>query len=346
MLEYSKLLQSREDREKTGLALEKLVNTTAIGSFNQPIARNLFGLNHRIQPSPLPLNRDQHGIAFFTRPRLNLTDDNIRMDRRLAWLKTSETKSINNYIRCMLDPELQIKHNVVCPFVDPYMSFIPILTNTLESLTNWRDIAPAIYQYPEGLYRESQTFIDGPTLDYAPYDIAASFRNIQGNIVTKMLAVWLHYAFFVFEGRLTPYPEYWWNFEIDYNTRIFKLSLDTTKTYVTSILSTIAYPTNAPTGATGNYEANAPFNEANNQLAINFRAHGTETLDDILFLEFNQIVQMRNPRMRDGERQEKMHKLVGKELTFFNNFGYPHIDLRTKELSYWIFKEHYNTFKV
>lgn len=321
--------------------LENLANRGPIGSIAQPITRALFGINHRIQPGAVPINKDQHGIALFTRPRLNLTDENIMYDRRLAWLRSSNPASISTYIRCMLDPDLQQKGLVTCPFVDPYQAFIPIFTNTLESLVNWQDIAPGTYEYHPGLYKEARNFIDGPSINYTTYDISASFRNVIGNIITRMTAVWLHYASCVFEGRLVPYPEYWWNFETDYDTRIFKLSLDASKEYVTQVTSTIAFPLSSPTGASSNYEANQPFNESLNQLSIPFRAHGLETYDDILIEEFNMIVEERNPSMKSEDREVYMHELKKDELAYFNNYGYPRIDMRTKRLSWWISKDQY-----
>ena len=341
MINYSTITQQRDLVTKE---LEQMVNNSNLGSFSQPIARTLFGLNHRLTPLPVPMNKDQRGIVLMTRPRLNLSDENIRMDRRLAWLKTDNNKSVNHYIRCLLDPSLQDNYGITCPFVDPFQSFMPIMTNTLESLTNWKDITASTYQYPDGFYRESQSFYDGPSLDYTLYDISGSWKNVLGNIVTKIAAVWIHYGFFVFEDRLVPYPDYWWNFEIDYNTRIFKLTLDATKTYVTQMWSTIAYPLNAPTGASANFEANNPFNTSNNQVNINWRAHGTETIDNLLVEEFNAIVCQRNPRMEDKYREQYMHRLEPSELNFFNNWGYPHIDLNDNmRLSWWVFKEHYET---
>ena len=59
-------------------SLDDVSHYSSIGPISTAISNNLFGINHRQTPSPVPLNRDHYGLAFFTRPQLNLQDENIR----------------------------------------------------------------------------------------------------------------------------------------------------------------------------------------------------------------------------------------------------------------------------
>lgn len=310
-----------------------------------PVTRALYGIDPFQQTGALPLHKDGYGLVFFTRPELNLSTENIQNDRRLALLVTNEETSINNYVRCMLDPYLQIGGDdrpIRCPLVDPHQAFIPILTNTCQSLSGLRDVAPPTYTSAEGQYRESMSFVDGPSIDYTTYDIQASFRNIIGNIVTRMMFVWTHYASLCFDGTLVSRPDYWLDNEVDYNTRIFKISLDPNKEYVTQISSTITFPLNSPVGASGNFENNTPFNSSNDQVSISFRAHGYETYDNILIEEFNACVIYRNDAMRDGRREGNMVLLDRALINIFKNRAYPRINPGTSRLEWWVFREDYH----
>ena len=55
---------------------------------------NAWGINHRMIPLALQLNKDCYGITFFTKPQLNLRDDNCRRDRKFSRLLTMNDKSI------------------------------------------------------------------------------------------------------------------------------------------------------------------------------------------------------------------------------------------------------------
>lgn len=329
------------------LVLEQLVQNSSQSSRYSPMTRALYGIDPYNETGALPMSKDGFGLVFFTRPELNLSQDNIKYDRRLASLLTTEQNSVNNYIRCMLDPSLQMgfrnipEGTVQCPLVDPRQAFIPILTNTCESLSGLRDLNPSTFQTAEGKYRESMSFPDGPSIDYTTYDIQASFRNIVGNIVTRMTFVWLHYMSLCFDGTIVSYPEYWLDNEFDFNSRMFKLSLDVNKEYVTQISSSILFPLNSPIGASGNFENTTPFNRSNDSISISWRAHGSETFDNILIQEFNDCVAYRNSAMLDGSRQGRMQLLTMDEISFFKNTCYPRINPDNSKLEWWVDIENY-----
>ena len=56
--------------------LNDVLRTTSIGSRDTAIGDAYYGINHRGSPAPISINRDTHGLTFFTRPQLNLTPDN------------------------------------------------------------------------------------------------------------------------------------------------------------------------------------------------------------------------------------------------------------------------------
>jgi hypothetical protein len=327
---------------------------TPIGSITDAIGNSFFGINHRQQPGAIPINKDLYGLTFFTRPELNLTSDNLTAIRLLNPLLTNNDKSIQRIIRSTLDPNLINllgSDRVTCPLVDPQQAFIPLLTNNLLSISGWPDVVAPTMTSTEGVYKEQFSMIDGITTNYSTYDITASFRNIPGDPITLLFLVWIHYASNVFQGTMTPYPDKIINTEIDYNTRIYRLVLDSTKTYVNKIAATgAAFPLSSPIGAAFNMEAGAQITDANHQISIPMRCMGAIYQDDILIEEFNATSIKFNPGLDyntygsdKSARDYYYTKIPIKALGLFNNKGYPIINPDTYELEWYIENDVFNT---
>ncbi len=317
---------------------------------------NFYGLNHRQQPSGIPINKDFYGLTFFTRPQLNLTTGNLRAHRLLTPLTNREPSSIQRIIRLLLDRRLH-SEGLNSPFVDSQQAFIPVLTNSLLSMSGWPDVVTPFSTSPQGVYKEEYSQIDGLTQNYSAYDITANFRNLPGDPISALMFYWTHYASLVYEGVLVPYPDMIVNNEVDYDTRIYRLVLDSTKTRVTKIAACgAAFPTNAPLGAAFDFEHDRPINSSRDQISIHFQCMGAMYQDDILIDEFNRTVALFNDgmaarnfsytkgRAANGEMattwSNRFHKQVPMDaLAIFNHRGYPRIDPETYELQWWVTNE-------
>lgn len=323
--------------------IEHLGATSPVGSLDQAIGNSFYGINHRQQPGAVPMNKDISGLTFFTRPLLNLQTENLQADRRLAPLLTSDSKSLPRIIRNTLDPRLAMRASnpINCEFVDPFQAFIPFLTNNLMSIGGIRDIIADSTDSEPGSYREVFSQVDGTSLDYTAYDIDCTFRNVIGDPIMSMFHYWIHYASFVYEGVLIPYPDLLMENEIDYNTRIYRLVLDPQKTYVTKIWACgAAFPRNNPEGNSFNFEHDKPYNMANDNITVSFRCNGSMSNDPIVYKEFNDVVILFNKKMRDESRSRTMTKIPHPLLNLFNNKScYPRINLDTFELEWWVTQE-------
>lgn len=335
--------------------LASFTEQTPTGNLLNMIGRAFYGFNHRGQPGLIPINKDYNGLTFFTRPDLNLSEDNLRGDRKMSRLITGTPFSMENIIRCYLDRNLidgskeGIKKVTPPFFIDNKQAFIPILTNTLVSLPGWPDDTNGTFTSDPGVYGEVYGFIDGPEENYGSYDLSANFRNIIGDPVTKLWYYWSRYAKLVHEGlKMIPYGENIVENRVDYNTRIYRLVLDDTKTYVTEIAACgAAIPVSTPSGAKFNYEADKPINDNNDQISVQLRCFGFIVYDDILIKEFNQTVEMFNPAMSDANREGAGYmKIPMAALQALNNYGYPHINKYTRELEWYVKKDTvYNHFQ-
>ena len=335
----------------TSSSLEELFESLPTGSLDRAIYNNLRNINHRQVPGMLPSNRDMPGLTFFVRPQLNMQRDNIRNVRKLAALLSSVPTSIQTYIRCMLDPRLMAGAifggkpfpQEACPIVDNQMAFIPILTNNLTSISGFPSISVPTFQSKAGLYNESYTMVDGKVIEYGSFDITANFRNVRGDPILMLFYVWTLYMSYVFEGLLVPYMDMITDNRLDYNTRIYRLTLDYQKKYVTKIAAcNVAIPTGVPIGDAFDISGDKNYNDANNDISMRFSCTGMEYFDPILVKEFNACVAIFNPSMSDKLRSQSMIAIDPKLINNFNFRGYPYINPATSELQWFVSATEFN----
>jgi hypothetical protein len=336
----------KEGEGNTRDKLDKMLAKTPLSSLSSVIGDNFYGINHRQTPNAIQINKDFYGLTFFTRPRLNLTPENLRVIRQFGSLLNPEPASLQRVIRCLLDPQLakaRTGSQITSPFVDPSQAFIPILTNHLVSMSGWPDVNLLTFTAQEGAYKETFSLVDSISDIYTGYTITANFRNIPGDPITLMFLIWCHYASHVYRGTLAPYPEMIIENEVDYQTRIYRLILDVTKQRVQKIAACgAAFPVSAPIGGTFDFASDRPITEANDQISIPFQCVGAMYQDDILIREFNDTVSLFNPMMNDLNRAAGMVKIPVMALNLFNNRGYPHINEDTYELEWWTTHDEYN----
>lgn len=308
-------------------------------SMSRAISNNLYGISNNNTVSMVPRSKNSYGFAFFTRPQLNLSTTNLRRDRKLYPFLTQKPASIHRYIRMMLDPRLYETEKLRCPFLDNKLAFIPLLTNNLHSMSGWNDIVLPTYTSPDGVRREQWTIGDGAIDLYDTWDLDCTLRNVKDDPITLMLQLWVRYISYVFEGVLMPYPDFVAQREIDYQTRIYRLVMDETKTFVKNIgVADVAFPVNVPMGKFFDFNKETPYPAQTGEINIRFKCTGAEYADDILIEEFNQVGGIFNPEIRnllDGKRCN-LEKVPYGLLDMFNYRCYPIINNNTFELEWYV----------
>ena len=353
-------------------SVDQMLSELPVGSIARSISNSLYGINHRQTGNAVPRSKDAYGFTFFTRPQLNMTTINVSNYRGFYNLLTSNGISYQRYTRLMLDPRLGYGDNgLKSPFVDSQTPFIPVLTNNLISMSGWPDLSVPTRTSEAGLYGEEHSMVDGSTNHYESFDIDATFRNTRGNPLIYFFYIWIKYQSLVFEGILDPYLDMITENEIDYNTRIYRLVMDSTKRYITYIGATGAsFPLNVPSGSLFDFNVDSPFNTKNSEINIRFRSMGFIAFEDFLKLEFNRTVAIFNSEIRrllnfdltGGDSQNKAredgtvayqvpgcsyvkipHYLLATsegsigDNPFYNlnHKAYPYINLTTNELEWW-----------
>ena len=322
------------------VTINDIFKITPIGDYNSAAGLNFSGINFRKTPLPIPINRDDHGLTFFTRPQLNLTTGNMANLRRFIPLGTNEKRSYPRAVRAMLDPRL----NLNCDnLVDNKNAFIPILTNHLHSLSGPFDTFVEVHRSKPGVYKEVASLVDGINNRFTSTDFSATFRNSEGNPGILLFDTWLWYMESVFTGVLSPYPDMIALKQIDYNTRIYRLVLDKTRRYVQMIACTGAsFPKNLPIGSFFNFEHDHKFNQQISDYTVNFESNGFYYNDPIIVYWFNKTVAIFNPDMADNVYKNNMVGLKPHEYFLFNNRAYPRIDPDTMELLWFVPLDVYN----
>lgn len=343
-------------------SLDKFVSRTQpIGSIERAIGNNLYGINHRRVKGVLPQNKDEQGYLFFTRPQLNLTNENIRNYRKMIPLLNTNAESMHRYIRCLLDPRLHY-NSISTPLLDHDMVFMPVLTNTLKNNSGWPDVVNTSFVSKSGVRREQYAMVDGHVDILESFDLDCTFSNIRDEPTTLIMDTWLHYMSAVFEGRLDPYMDFITENEIDYNTRIYRLVLTENKKYVKKIACTGAsYPLNLPTGRFFDYSEERPYTDQTKDISIRFKCLGAMYNDDIIIKWFNEAVGIFNSEMRKlnescedklkrgipfdrndpnkGLTTGGLEKIPDRLLLLLNFRGYPRINPISMELEWWASKK-------
>lgn len=337
-------------------SLDDFYQTSGLGSHERAIGDYHFGIDYdQIRPA-IPTSKYQQGYTFFVRPQLNLQDDNILNLRRFHGLRNRNAKSVQRYVRTMLDPRLMYgygngiyrKNKLNCPIVDPQLAFIPCLTNNITSVSGWPQGVLETFTSKPGLYGEVYVQVDSSGRQYGTFDIDINFKTMLGDTILLLFHVWHHYMAAVFEGILYPYPDFLIENTIDYQTRIFRIELDQTKTHVLSMQSTgPAIPLVDPVGALADFDINKPLVDQSKDITMRFRCTVFETLpDDILIDEFNRIIQIFNPSMKEGQRNKHMAKIEHHDRPLFRNRAYPRINPDTYEMEWWVWGDYYDFRKA
>ena len=97
--------QYEERSSELKAALDYTSRTVGKGSQTRAFQEVMYGLDTMPgQGAGLPKNTDTQGLVFFTRPTMNLSYDNLALDRRLSPLMTNDPQTYPFMIRSLLDP--------------------------------------------------------------------------------------------------------------------------------------------------------------------------------------------------------------------------------------------------
>ena len=369
--------------------LDTVLRETGYGSVSSVGFQTFTGFNyHRIGQPLVHGNRDNMGFTFFTRPILNLTYDNLSAKRELATLRNAGPNTIARFVRNTLDPwgargtpaftssgsnvsfigggngndpteaiHVADVNSRKSPMVDEYNPFIPLLSNTLVSLSGWKDVAINDYTSKAGIGNEQWVMPDGYYNIRDTFELNANFRNIEGDPITLLFQTWIQYYMGCRDLDLNPYPNFIYEREFDYNTKIYRFIMDHSRRYIQKYAATIAYPTSVSFGQQFNVDSSKNFVETNAELPITFKCIGASYNDPILLYEFNEVVgeyceglQIQydkydyNTQSLVVKDMENWVKLQPSEKLRGTYFAIPLVNYITYELEWWVPRDKYISY--
>lgn len=329
--------------------LDWILKNSGASVRQQSMVDTFRGINIHTRNSGIQVNRERHGWVFFTRPRMNMSTENILGNRVLEPLLSKDAYSIPMAIRNYLDDRIHKEENVASKIVDPRNPFIPLLGNNCISHSGWRDYQNQTSSSTPGIYRETTSWVDDVPKDLEEWDLSVSFRNIDKDPITFFLYIWMYYTAAQKIGEVDPYPDMIIDNEYDYHTRIYEILVDVDGTTITRAAACgYAYPNAINSGNIFNYSgdgAENPFPTAADQITVNFHCHGTIMYDPILLMEFNWLVEEWHRNMQDDMRDTMMQRLEPNEFNYFTNVAYPHVDLENMQMGWYVDKDLYDALK-
>lgn len=322
----------------------RLFGDGGIASSDSALSSTLKGIDIFNNPTPAQQTHEQHGLVFFTRPMLNLSYHNTSVEPTLTPLMTKEKVSIGAYVRAMLDPLNNLKHpDFNCPLVDRENAFIPLLSNTVETLSGWQDPMLQTWTSAAGVNRQAYTLADSTNDVFEPVDLSSTFRSVRGNILSYMFHVWQTYIARTLQGRIDSHPVFYQHNAVDYGTRIYSLVLDQTRTYVQEIAcSGMSFPLTNPAGARANYNRSEVLNREVDTLNQTWRSMGLFYYHPGYMYDFNEISGALRPHFNDPNQRNKYYRILWpREYKMFTYQAFPRINPRTARLEWWISREKY-----
>lgn len=338
---HDRFLKTGSVFQSNDTTMDDLFREQGFGSEKSRLTAAVYGFDHELVGTHLDYPREEHGMVFFTKPRLNLSYNNLRQDRVLAPLMSRNPNSIERTIKAYLDPVEAIINKRGSSIVDNSNPFIPILTSSCTQLSGWPDLYAKTYTSKPGLYGQTWSKPDGPAKFYEAFPISGSFAPGISDIVGSLFHIWVTYSLLVHDGTVEPYFDYIISNRLDFNTRIYVVVLDSTRTRVKKISCCgAAFPTFTNTGLDANYTRDSPLMEAQ-PIQMQFQAMGVFYRDNIVVMAFNRTVENWMPAMHDRYRNQFMVKLKYPYKRQFNNIGYPRINPLNSDWEWWVKKEDY-----
>jgi len=316
--------------------VDHLLRNSILGSEERRLINTMYGISNTQKNSMPEMNRNDFTYVFFTRPMINLDEDNLVRDRHLAQYLNNSDKSVQRYVKMVLDTKQSLKGNESSAMLDKNSPFINIFSNTLETMSGWPDEVLESFVSEKGLRKETWGYANSDNKIYYDFDLSMTFNNVVGEPVRKIIDLWTSYMANLHTGKIMPHKEMIARREIDFMTAIYVVVVSRTNKKIKHVARTIGYPVANPKGAA--YDFNRAESKAAETATINtsFKCFGAEYDDPITLLEFNKAVGAIHPEVRQLIKTGRCNlvEIPSAYRSKLNYRGTPFIDLRYNTLEF------------
>jgi len=300
----------------------------------------MYGPGHQ----QIPIADDAIGLAFTSRPLLNLSDDNVQLSPILQPFYRSRPNSIMSYVRGLLDKQWGLANSGTIKFLDPKTAWLTPLTNYLKVSSGFPDLSLTISTSSPGFRQEVYRWVSGILEHNGSYQIRQSYYMSQPKFLPFLFEAWLNYINEVTLGDngLEPYGEALKQSYQDYDCRIYHIILNRNMRNIEWIFcSASSLPSTYPSGAFSTIDRtqNSLRGQGQDEFDIQFDSIGFRYGNASVAKMFNSTTEYFNPDMKDDQRANKMRALEFSEYYGSGyNQVYPYINLDKMILQYWVAK--------
>jgi len=336
-----------EDSSIPVLLKEILTSDNATHNFRNKAIDAIYGLSPHVENDFMDLQTDQEAIVFITRPQLNLSGRNIVNSSDLGNLLVNSKLVIEDYVRHVLDPRLaRSSKHVKSKLLYDHQPFIPILTNSLKTISGWPSNTAQTFTTKAGRVKEQTMGVDGTPDTFGVEDLTLTFKNMDQNIIEKIITTWMTYQWNVKNGLAVPYPDMIIRREIDSQCRIYIIVTSPDGTIRKFANTGVSIPVNNNSGQMFDYKKGTHMGSANKETTIRFKSSVFEYNKVAGMLDFNAVVSAFNTKMKPNEIGviEGMSLVPDNLYKSFRNRMIPRINLETAKLE-WYIDEDYIEFK-
>ena len=332
-----------DDNVYLDINVNAITRELGMGSSGSSLSNAIKGKNWLGGTTQAPKNDDNLGLLFCTRPDLNLSYDNIGVNRELHSLLTNDPNTLPYIVKMWLDPRQCDRVGKTSHSVDPDYPFLPLIDNTITECSGWPDYVLEKKVSQPGKYGQQISVPKGTIQKYSEFPLTTTHQNIKGDAVGLLLSTYLHYMHnTLVTGTMSPHKVNVARNLRDYQVRFYRLVLNTLGTHVTQFtMTTATYPMTLPTGAIFNYSTEKPVNEGYDQYSVQWSAMHCWHNDPLVIREFNRTVYTRNVMMTSKNRALFYKEVPPPYLKYFTFNGYPLIDPDTFEFQVWVPKDVY-----
>jgi hypothetical protein len=300
-----------------------------------------FSKHDRYGLGSAPMNVENAGLTFITKPNFNMTTQSLRGDPILAMLDTMDPTSWMFGLRCLLDTTFSRSTQAAAiaklsPWFNDTSPFNVLMSNQMLSIEGFPDFGIETETTESGMYTEDMTLARGSDWGRRSYDLNLTFRDLQGGPLMAYFYYWLVSMALQMDGAIVAYPDDREANRLNYTVSIyrFKLSPDL-RTISGWCKLTGCLPLNVPIGASFNIAPGDPVARGSGTFSIPFRVNNVRYNDPRHLAAFNTLVKRyAEPSFPDDRIKVK----VAAETNFT---GLPYVDVTngTNEMCWYALPE-------
>ena len=299
--------------------LSESYKSMGMGPTNMTV-QNFLSKIDRHGTAMVPANTLNYGYTFITRPRLNMSEGNLRQHPVMASLINYDPNSIAFMIRMLLDTrlhrgesirfaggataksvsdrELNLIQNIVdqSSLLDQKSPFFIPLCNGLKGVSGWPDFM-VTEETTEGDFHSGDfTFAKGSDFNNRSTELSLEFKDVQGSILLAIFYYWCLTMALQAKGTLMAYPDDIYLQRLNYTVSIYRFITDPARKHVLWwSKATGCFPKAVPLGALFNVnQGDVSISSANN-FSIPFAVNDIKYNDPGIIMDFNRLVERYHP---------------------------------------------------